>query len=221
MPYDFASDCPRCGTKSAGFSVREKERFTTASTYFFETFAVCGVCKKGVVAIFFYDGGTHLRTANLPNSRLTSMVPSPEKVAAPAHTPDNIAHFFKQGASSLEAGSHDAAGAMFRKTLETSLKEKFPDIKGTLKKRIDKAAQDHKLTPDLADWADHIRFEGNEATHGEEPYKAEHAREVKAFTELVLMYLYMLPGMLEEARQRGAENEDTGNSAESDKAGSS
>ena len=205
--FQFSSHCPRCRTKRAGFSVLMKERFSEVSSCFYETLAVCGVCNKAVVACFRDPHGrAQLQTANLHECRLAYLLPKPPESGAPRHTPDNIGSFFKQGVSSLNAGNHDAAGAMFRKTLDTCLKDKFPDIEGRLEKRIKRAAEDHKLTPALADWAHHIRLEGNEASHGGEPYKEEQAREVKTFTELVLMYLYMLPGMLEEARERGAEN---------------
>lgn len=102
----------------------------------------------------------------------------------------------------------DAAGSMFRKVLDTGLKAKFPKskypkIKGTLKQRIRKAADQHELTPELADWADQIRLDGNDAVHDEEPFTEEDARTLQTFTELVLTYLFTLPGMLKAARSAG------------------
>ena len=102
-------------------------------------------------------------------------------------------------------GNWDAAGAMFRKSLETALKNKFPDIKGDLYKRIEKAADQHKLTPDLAAWSHQIRLGGKDAVHDEEPFEKEEAERLSDFTRLVLMYLFTLPGMLDEARGTQAE----------------
>ena len=101
-----------------------------------------------------------------------------------------------------------AAGMMFRKTLDTGLKAKFPDIKGTLEKRIDKAAELRGLTPDLAEWAHRIRLDGNDAAHEEEPSEEEDASRLCAFTKMVLLYLFTLPGMLKKAR--GEAEEETG-----------
>ena len=96
----------------------------------------------------------------------------------------------------------DAAGSMFRKALDTGLKRKFPDMKGSLFVRIKKAAEKHKLTPDLAEWAHEIRLGGNEATHGEDPFSREAAQELYSFTELVLLYLFTLPAKLEKSRSQ-------------------
>ena len=94
----------------------------------------------------------------------------------------------------------DAAGSMFRKVLDTGLKAKFPEIKGTLQQRIKKAADQRELTPDLAEWADQIRLDGNEAAHDEKPFSEEDAKRLQTFTNLVLIYLFTLPGMLAKAR---------------------
>lgn len=103
----------------------------------------------------------------------------------------------------------DAAGAMFRKTLETALKEKFPDRgEMSLAKRIATAAEDGDLTPDLAAWADQIRIDGNDAAH--DKITIGQAQDMQVFTELVLRYLFELPGMLEKARGRTQKDEDNG-----------
>ena len=96
--------------------------------------------------------------------------------------------------------NYDATGSMFRSALEAGLKEKFPDIDGTLYERIEKAANQQGLTPDLADWAHRIRLDGNDAVHGDEEFSKEDAERLHAFTELVFLYLFTLPGMLAKAR---------------------
>ena len=95
----------------------------------------------------------------------------------------------------------DAAGAMFRKTLDTGLKHKFPDFEGTLAQRIKKARESGELTASLADWADKIRLDGNQAAHDEMPFTKKDAETLKVFTNLVLQYLFTLPGMLTEAQK--------------------
>ena len=94
----------------------------------------------------------------------------------------------------------DAAGSMFRKALETGLKRKFPDMKGDLNTRIKEAAEQQKLTPDLAEWAHQVRLDGNTAAH--EVFSKEEAVRLAEFTELVFLYLFTLPGMLKEAQEK-------------------
>ena len=97
-------------------------------------------------------------------------------------------------------GAWDAAGSMFRKVLDTGLKSKFSSHKGRLVDRIEKAAKQGELTPELAKWAHQIRIDGNDAAHEEKPFSEEDAKRLQTFTELVLIYLFMLPGMLAKVR---------------------
>ena len=130
------------------------------------------------------------------------MLRSFPNTGAPQHTPKNVARFFEQAKDNL-LKNWDAAGTMFRKALDTGLKHKFPELKEeNLVVRIKKAAEEHKLTPDLAEWAHQIRIDGNDATHEEEPVSQKTAESLSTLTEMVLLYLFTLPGMLEEARKR-------------------
>ena len=96
---------------------------------------------------------------------------------------------------------------MFRKALNTGLKAKFPKMNRpwSLKKRIEAAAADYKLTPELAEWAHQIRDLGNDAAHEEDPFSEREAREIAAFTDLLLQYVFTLPGTLQAARINAAE----------------
>lgn len=105
--------------------------------------------------------------------------------------------------------NYDAAGSMFRKALDVGLKTKFPDMKGTLYVRIKKAAKEHKLTPDMAKWAHQVRLGGNDATHEEEPFSEEAAKELASFTRLVFLYLFTLPGMLKNSRRQAESSMET------------
>lgn len=117
---------------------------------------------------------------------------------APDHTPENAASFFAQAEDNLLRKNWDAAGAMFRKVLENSLKERFSDATGSLYQIIKKAGENHKLTPDMTKWEAHIRLEGNKAVH-DKPFSEKDAYALREFTFLILMYLFALPGMLQKA----------------------
>lgn len=170
-----------------------------------DTLAFCGCCGRGILASFLVSGIVaptdllkNYEPSMLKDLRVFPMRPNTE---APAHTPENVGKFYKQGTDNLP-GNYDAAGMMFRKALDVSLKVKFPDIDGTLTlyQRITEAEQQQGLTPDLAEWAHQIRLDGNDAAHEEEPFSKEDAESLHTFTELVLHYLFTLPGMLAEAR---------------------
>lgn len=198
-------DCPRCGTKHVAFTVEHEKRVKSSyrGEKMWDVFASCGGCGRGVVLTFRihesdpspceYLGRPHAERGRklIPKS----IAPKQPSTNAPDHTPENVAEFFKQGADNIP-GNWDAAGSMFRKTLEVALKEKFPMHKGTLHDRIRSLGDNHYLTPDLVNWADRIRRLGNDASHESEPFSEHEARQLFTFTRLVLMYIFTLPGML-------------------------
>ena len=203
--------CPYCRAKGVAIRISAVHyRRNTITRPFYrqwDTLGICGLCDGGVLAVFenvnheFY-GGTwaDFLTAN---PRLISVFPSPPSFSAPRHTPDNVASFVRQAKASLPE-NWDASGVMSRKALEAALKDKLPDIKDkvSLYARIKEAAEQQVLTQALADWADQIRLDGNSAAHDAQPFSREDAERLDTFTDLVLQYLYTLPGMLKEAQEK-------------------
>ena len=131
-----------------------------------------------------------------------TVAPALPDTGAPAYTPENVGRFFEQGMENLPR-NFDAAGTMFRKALDTALTARFPEIKGRLVDRIDEAANSGAMTRDMAEWAHRIRRLGNDAAHDDDPFSEADARELHGFTELVLRYLFTLPGMLAAAQGDG------------------
>ena len=207
----FQADCPHCGTKSVAFTIIHERKANKISGYHWDTLAHCGQCSRGILASFNTLNNSpptsHLNIASWDYSKCLTIAPSCPDTNAPDHTPPNVARFYSQGMDNLP-GNWDAAGSMFRKALETALKHKFPEIKGTLYERIEKAAKQHKLMPDLAEWAHQIRLDGINAVHEEEPFSKEDAERLSIFTKLVLLYLFALPGMLEHARYAPPDDSD-------------
>lgn len=116
----------------------------------------------------------------------------------PDHLPEDVQRICLQAERNFPvAGNEEAAGTMYRKALDVGLKKIDPDAKGVLAARIKKLAADHKLTPAIAEWADHIRDLGNEAAHENEPPTREELAALRSFTEMVMRYLFTLPKMVE------------------------
>ena len=208
----FQANCPWCGTKGVGFVLHLELLWEAyGDTHRYDVLGQCACCDRGAVLTFRAnrrDGspmkqfratrGTHIGGASCER-----ISPTPASTDAPRHIPtESIANFFRQGKENENSSFWDAAGAMFRKALDVGLKVKFPDIKSslTLYERIEQAAKDNNLTPELAQWAHRIRALGNDAAH-EEVFTEAQAREISAFTEIMLQYMFTLPGDLEAARK--------------------
>ena len=129
------------------------------------------------------------------NASLVETFPKPVAVAAPEHTPDNVSRFYLQGMDNI-ARNFNAAGTMFRKSLDAALKHLDKAGKGTLEKRIDNLPAATGVTPAMKEWAHEIRHLGNDAAHEEDPFTEAEAKSLQAFTELFLTYAFTLPGML-------------------------
>lgn len=206
----FTHDCPHddCQAKNASFKAVHAYR-NELQLPFIYTFSVCQVCEKPIIAIFEHSQIPSLSTDQFMRQynqikeriHLMTVLPKPESVDVPDHLPDNILSFFLEGTGSLPERPN-AAGTMFRKTVDVTLKILLPEETGTFYNRINKARDDGLLTSDLAEWAHHVRLEGNDASHDEDPFTVEEAQSLERFTRLFLMYVFTLPGMLQDWRAR-------------------
>ena len=201
MDKQIKADCYWCQTLSVAFSLRDavpRNEFLPTREKIWDTFGVCGRCGRGAI-IVIKSGNQNPTKQNSPTGRFIEIIPALSVSQVPDHTPDDAANFFRQAQNNLLNKNWDAAGAMFRKVLENSLKERFPDIKGSLSQIIQKAGDSNKLTPEMVQWANRIRLDGNKAIH-EEPFSPVDAHALSEFTFLMLLYLFTLPGMLRKAQ---------------------
>lgn len=200
-------DCPHCGTRSAYFAVLCEYRHPRSRNEI-HCYLRCQLCNSGAAAIFHVVGRNVRQDAltfeNYYNTHPDEFVeiaffPKVGEPEAPDHLPDNVHAYFLEAAANVKSGPN-AAGAMFRKSIDVALSQVAPEAKGTLYARIDQAAEQDKITNDIAEWAHQVRLEGNDAAHSEDPFTPEEALQLHKFTELLLMYLFTLPGMLAERR---------------------
>lgn len=125
-----------------------------------------------------------------------------------------MARDYREATNSLRHKNFTSAGMMFRKVLQRATTELGPDTgkykEKKLKARIKSLADQQLITPAMAEWADFLRDEGNEATHEEEEeFTQEQARQMKDFTELFLIYAFTLPADVVEARKKAEANKQT------------
>ena len=201
----FSHDCPHCGTRHVGFNILAEHRPPRSKLEIY-AFVSCGACGGACVSLFMVkEKGYSLKNdfESAPHKSV-EFYPRPQVPDVPDHLPENVRKFFLQGVDNVKTGP-DAAGAMFRKALDAGLKHIDPDLKGSLYERIKSLAEKGTITEDLATWADRIRLDGNVAVHEDELFTRERAESLHHFTQLVMMYLFTLPGMLNEWSGEDAE----------------
>lgn len=125
--------------------------------------------------------------------------PAPIEIAE--ELPERAREFLSQAVSSL----HAPAGAVMltASSVDAMLKAKgYKD--GSLNSRIEAAAKDHLITPEMAAWAHEIRLDANDQRHADEgavlPNAAD-AQKVIEFANALAQFLFVLPARVERGRK--------------------
>lgn len=198
-------NCPHCGTTKASFEtvVGKPKDGPDGSLY-----AICVLCRSGVV--FEITGlnrgfGTPEKHNDLSfwkEYEVHAVWPEQKKIGEVGNLPPNVNSAFVEAEKAFQAGLNSAAGGMYRKAIERSLKTNWPDLKGSPAQRIKKLGEDNILPSQLIDLLNVIRFLGNGSLHDEEdPTQAEVAA-AKEFTTLFLTYTFEMPNKVAAALKR-------------------
>ena len=106
-----------------------------------------------------------LVTASAPKFDQPILEYFPANPEVPADLPTRAAQYLEQAVSSI----HASAGAVMltASAVDAMLKAKSY-VDGSLYSRIDKAAADHVITPEMAKWAHAVRLDANDQRHSDE-----------------------------------------------------
>lgn len=127
---------------------------------------------------------------NAPNGPVASIYPGLKQAAA--ELPEMARTFLQQAYETLHAP--DAAAVMAGSAVDAMLKDKKYE-KGSLYERIDKAVEEHLLTPAMGDWAHWVRLGSNRPRHADKdkPHiSPEEARQAVEFADALGQFLYVL-----------------------------
>lgn len=111
--------------------------------------------------------------------------------------PNRAKNFLEQSVASI----HAPAGAVMlaASSVDAMLKEKgYKD--GSLYERIEKAVEEHLLTPEMAVWAHEVRLDANDQRHADEESvipSGEDAKKAVDFTKAIGEYLFVLPARIQ------------------------
>lgn len=198
MGVSYRGTCPYCHTEHVQFQAIHSWVIQKGGK---RALFKCGFCEESVIREYTFEAGKNaidIKASSADASAhgiiLSSQWPTPGSTDAPPDCPANVSSFFKQAHDSLNNGSFDAAGMMFRKALEASTKALDANSKGkNLAARIKLLVDDHTLTPALGAWANEVRLSGNDAAHDEEPFTKEEAEALYHFAENFLNYAFTMP----------------------------
>ncbi len=200
----FVRDCVRCGVKrSQHFQVGES---LTPKHLEWEIAARCSVCSLISVYVAKMNGTGNAPSAystNLPDERVSSAAVRIATTAVPLseYIPERIAGLFREANECRQMTWYEAAGAMYRKTLDVATKhiythdarlaEKQPAQ--ALRVRIKSLGEMRILDEDIVELADVAALDGNDATHDVDPYSKEEAEALEDLTLDLLERLFVRP----------------------------
>jgi Domain of unknown function (DUF4145) len=179
--------CPHCGIAKPSLNrVFESSEYPEINGYW--ALYLCLSCRKFV-----------LTAAPSHRSQVEDIWPTAFSVSDTI--PARAREFLVQAAASL----HAPAGAVMltASAVDAMLKDKGYK-EGVLNSRIDKAAKDHLLTPEMAAWAHEIRLDANDQRHADELADLpdiKDAQKVLEFAQALAQFLYVLPATVERGRK--------------------
>lgn len=148
-------------------------------------------------------GGVVVASAPQMSADVREIYPTPSEIDATI--PERPKEFLKQALNSINA----PAGAIMlaASSVDAMLKVKGYQS-GNLYQRIDKAAEDHLITADMAKWAHEVRLDANDQRHADENASLptqEQARRVIEFATALAQCFFVLPARV----QRGLKDAGT------------
>ena len=183
--------CPHCKV--------DKPNLTSKTR--FETTAFNGSDKRIWMAYGCQRcGGATLAWAYPNNMIIREMYPG--SISLDDAIPERAKEYLNQAIDSI----HAPAGSIMlaASSIDSMLKEKGYET-GKLFTRINKAAKDHLITKEMAEWAHEVRLDANDQRHADTSAKlpdAEDAQKTIDFTLELAKFLFIMPSRI----QRGIEN---------------
>lgn len=204
----FVRDCVRCGVKSVQHMLVGQGHI---KHFDWEVAGACANCKQvSVYALHLNSTGIapSSYSENLENDG-TRLAKTPVRIATvPAHVsehvPARIAGLFREANECRQMTWYEAAGSMYRKTLDVATKHIFThdprlsDKKpaNALRSRIKAMGEMGILEHDIVELADIVALDGNDAVHDEDPYTKEEAEALEDLTFDLLDRLFVRPAKI-------------------------
>jgi hypothetical protein len=196
--------CPHCGADPVPLTVR---RAWEKGTHQVTVAADCPKCTMPCVMVLVPGSNRRATTQWFSTTdaygnidlltqsgwEVFAKFPDPQTIPVPQFTPPDIGRLYLQAHSAKNRNEREAAGFIFGKVLEVSLKTIGPELNGTAASRIDALADSGRLSSDVQKWAHEVRIVRNDAVHEiAEPSEAD-ITEMAEFVEAFLVFVFTMP----------------------------
>jgi Domain of unknown function (DUF4145) len=176
----FSYTCGYCGS-IAGPSLKYQCSYSERnSTFSSGNIYICPTCNKPTFIKKFNE----------------EQIPGPIIGASVNFLPENIEQLYNEARKCLTVNAFTSTVLSCRKLLMNISVSKGADSGKNFAYYVSFLEDNHFIPPNSRDWVDHIRKKGNEATHEIPSIGHEDAVELLEFTEMLLRFVYELPGRM-------------------------
>lgn len=193
------ADCPDCGEGDAVMPVPGlpmRQSFGGVADYTFGICRHCGEVCGLVYTLESLDGDLSACAYRFPRPHVSVGSPAQEptlsagEIVVPPHLPEPIDALFRQARHNLVLRNWDAAGMMYRKTLEVALRTKFGFRRKSLASMVKVVSQSQPTTLEIFAWL--TRTAGNKAAHAGE-FSESAAALLDNYVEQLVVHLFTVP----------------------------
>lgn len=198
----IAHECAACGATNSSFQLDFSEPCLKDARVF-AAIGLCGGCEAPALMVFRSSYRSEIPPTKLSGADFSSYMeligfqPRPAAPRLPQHTPEQILNVLREAEANRSrraAGVHSAA-MTYGKVLDLATKA-AGGTEHKLSARITELADSGKITKELGEWMKTLNVVRNEATHDDEPYTLQEVDDLGEATQLLLQYLFTMPGML-------------------------
>ena len=215
MPL-LVEDCPRCGAQQHTFDVLASTPATCSNMeQRVEVFCCCRECKRATIFVIGLRESLHrgvavsiMQVANLNHSFTVIEFINQSHIGAespPSHLPDAVRTAFEEATRAFAIGCWNAAGCMFRVSIDLVTKEIHSEKGGPdrlpLSRRLSWLFDNGHIPSDLRDLAMCINDDGNDAAHIAGLTK-EDAEDLLDFSRELLRRIYTESARVKMANER-------------------
>lgn len=222
---ELVTDCPRCKAQRITFDVQSSITVGMAYNWqcTYEAFSICRNCERSTVFVLIdsidgnYDHLHRVGLLKIENSlnnfvKVSHHISDKDQasVVPPDHLPNHIDSVFREAATCLSVGCHNAAATMFRLCIDLATKGLLPQeevqgltgkIRRDLGLRLPWLIEHGHLPKELQALSSCIKEDGNDGAHAGTLTK-EDSEDLLDFTEALFERLYTEPERLRLAEER-------------------
>ncbi len=222
---ELVADCPRCGSSRMTFDLVAHTQVAFRHNWqtLYEAFCICRHCSRSTVFLLSERGTDEskaIRQSGLNKlpvaaNKLVTVenyvsIKDAKAISPPEHLPPEILAVFSEGATCLAVGCFNAAGTMFRLSVDLATKSLLPEadtnglhskVRRNLGLRLPWLFEQGLLPTALQELSSCIKEDGNDGAHDGTLGK-EDAEDLLDFTFALLERMYTEPERLRLAKER-------------------